>query len=383
MIEPQTFVAVGDVIPTRPLPAAWRPFGEARFVFGDLEVALTREGTRWDKPVSYRADPALARQLADAGFGLVSLANNQAMNYGRTGLADTMAALDAAGLPFIGAGRNLESALAPHVFDYGNTKLAVVGLTCVAPRHWDARSDCSGMAVLRPRQAVESDPAWAAEEPGIAPTVHTWLDSDELQRAAKAVARARQIADLVVVAVHWGVGTSHAIAGYQRQLGLALLEAGASIVLGSHPPPLQGFEQTDSGLVSYSLGTFIRQQPRQGLEPALAAIYARMPRETAILELKLDQGHFKEARIHPAMLDSDGIAHPVVGEQARRIIRTILDRSMGLNIGNAPERGSEPEVLTLNLEREPVGSEVRPPRERGSVRAEFSSFRNEDAPQGS
>lgn len=349
MIWPPVFVAVGDVIPTRPLPEGWRPFGEGKFVFADLEVPLTHGGIRWDKPVTFRADPALARQLADAGFGLVSLANNQVMNYGRAGLADTIAALDVAGLPHVGAGADLESALAPQIIDYGDMKLAVIALTCVAPRHWEAGADFGGMAVLRPRQAVETDLAWAAEEPGIGPTVHTWLDPGEVERAATAVVRARQVADMVVVAVHWGVGTSHMIVDYQRQLGLALLEAGASLVLGSHPPPLQGFEQIGSGLISYSLGTFIRQQPQLAVKPALAAIYSRMPRETAILELKLDQGSFSEARIHPAMLDDDGIAHPVFGDQARRIVRMILDRSAGLNIGDTPERGYEPEILTVNL----------------------------------
>lgn len=347
MTRSPVFIAVGDVIPTRPLPANWKPFGEEDFIFANLEAPLTRRGIRWDKPVTYRSDPALAQQLAAAGFGLVSLANNQAMNFGRTGLADTIAALEDAGLPYVGAGPDLESALAPHIVEHGSTRLAVIGLTCVAPRHWDAGADRSGMAVLRPRQAVESDPAWAAEEPGIAPKVLTWLDQIELLRATSAVEKARQVADVVVVAVHWGVGTSHEIAGYQRQLGSALLDAGAALVLGSHPPPLQGFERRGSGLISYSLGTFIRQQPQQGVGAPLEAIYATMPRETAILELNLEEGCFGQARIHPAILDEDGIARPVFGEKARRIVRTIIERSIALDI--PPETGDDPEVLTLDL----------------------------------
>ncbi|MDR7224612.1 MULTISPECIES: CapA family protein [Aminobacter] len=351
-------IVVGDVVPTRALPSDWHPFGEADFVFGDLEVPLTERGLRWDKPVSYRAAPDRARELAGVGFGLVSLANNQAMNYGRTGLVDTITALDQAGVPFIGAGPDLEAALKPHITELGGKRIAFIGLTCVAPRHWDAGADRSGLAVLRPRQAAEIDPAWAAEEPGVAPTVHTWLDDDALARAAAAVQRALEHADLVVAAVHWGVGSSYQITGYQRQLGHALLNAGAALVLGSHPPPLQGFERTNAGLISYSLGTFIRQQPQEGVGLALSAAYSRMPRESAILELTVKGGRFSEAHVHPAVLDDDGIARQVSGERARRIIRTILDRSTGL-IPN-PAQGEEPETLTIHLDNEFATGSDRP-----------------------
>lgn len=64
----------------------------------NLESPLTRRAHLSSNPNVLQADPALAPLLAGAGFDLMSVANNHALDSGPGGLADTIEALEAAGL---------------------------------------------------------------------------------------------------------------------------------------------------------------------------------------------------------------------------------------------------------------------------------------------
>ena len=77
---------------------------------------------------------------------------------------------------------------------------------------------------------------------------------------------ARELADVVLVSVHWGVENSHTVTDAQRNLAQQLIDWGADIILGTHPHVLQPIEQLTStdgkstGYVIYSLGNFISAQ---------------------------------------------------------------------------------------------------------------------------
>src|SRR5579884_499563 len=117
-----SIVAVGDIIPTRPLFPDGRPsngFAEvaARVAAADVAVAnldipLTASGSAREKLITVRASPELAREIRRVGFDVVSVANNHGMDYGETGLLETLAALEGAGLRHVGGGRDLASSTA-------------------------------------------------------------------------------------------------------------------------------------------------------------------------------------------------------------------------------------------------------------------------------
>jgi poly-gamma-glutamate synthesis protein (capsule biosynthesis protein) len=333
-----TIVAVGDVIPTRligdrdphaGLTSIATRLQRADVAFGDLEVPLTERGHPWDKIVVYRATPRLSRELAALGFDVLGLANNQTMNYGVVGLEDTIAALEDAEVAHVGAGTE-RRATAPVVLVRQGVRIAFLAFTCVAPAGWGASASQLGLAVLRVRTAYEVDSRWALEEPGIAPRVSTWLEGSELARASAAVAEARRQADLVLVSVHWGVGSSAEPIDYQRQLAYALVDAGADCVLGNHPPALQGFEVRGRALISWSQGTFIRQQQHVVGDPSLAPLYARMPRAGGLLSLVGSAAGLVSAVFEPLALDDDGLPRLTEGAGARQVAELVADRSHGL-----------------------------------------------------
>src|SRR5664279_6260494 len=86
----------------------------------------------WLLAIVTRSTPGAFTALRDAGVDLVTMANNHILDYGPTGLEDTLAAAKAAHFPFVGAGVNAAAAWAPYVTRINGTKIAIVGVSQVA-----------------------------------------------------------------------------------------------------------------------------------------------------------------------------------------------------------------------------------------------------------
>ena len=67
--------------------------------------------------------------MLQIGVDLVSLANNHAYDYGEQALLDTFSTLEGAGIPYVGAGRNIEEAKKPVYLIANGMKIAVVSAT--------------------------------------------------------------------------------------------------------------------------------------------------------------------------------------------------------------------------------------------------------------
>ncbi len=89
---------------------------------------------------------------------------------------------------------------------------------------------------------------------------------NNLQAMEHKVRRARELADAVVVGMHWGVEGSHTVTDAQRSLAADFSAWGADVVLGTHPHVVQTVEWIDDAasgrrtLVAYSLGNFLSAQ---------------------------------------------------------------------------------------------------------------------------
>jgi len=197
---------------------------------GNLEAPLTARGTPAEnKDYVYRGPAAVLPAIKDAGFDVLSLANNHTMDYGWIGLQDTMAALDEHQIRHMGAGHDEMQAYAPAYVEANGFKVAFIGLSNVI---WKVD--------------------WKADKkrPGLA-------EAYDITRALAAIQEADRQADLVVVMVHWGVEYSDRPIPDQVAKGRKFIDAGADLVIGCHPHVLQGFEWYNGKWIAYSLGNFV------------------------------------------------------------------------------------------------------------------------------
>ncbi|NEX91277.1 CapA family protein [Caulobacter sp. 17J65-9] len=202
----------------------------------NLETAVTRSDRAVPKGINYRMSPANAACLTSAGIDGCTLANNHVLDWGRAGLLETRDTLAGLGLRIAGAGRDLDAALAPAVFDLGDGKRLLFYAFCTrssgVPTDWAATPVQPGVNLieLTPRAATE---------------------------AAERIGGARRPGDLVVASIHWGPNWGWEVPPAQRDFAHALIEAGASVVHGHSSHHAKGIELHRDGLILYGAGDFL------------------------------------------------------------------------------------------------------------------------------
>jgi hypothetical protein len=201
---------------------------EEGLTLANLESPLTGFGKGTSGKCLLRASRLWAKELLTAGIGMVSLANNHIMDYGRQGLYETMSVLEEAGVQYVGAGKNERSAEAPLFLSHRGQGYAVL-------------ARCSG---------VVSSPCYAgSESPGVA-----YLG---MPKTMDMIRECKREGKTVILMLHWGLEHYSYPSPSVRKQAMELIEAGADLIIGHHPHVLQGVERIGSSLVSYSLGNFV------------------------------------------------------------------------------------------------------------------------------
>ncbi|MEU9734883.1 CapA family protein [Streptomyces sp. NPDC048002] len=233
-----------------PVPAPVRPswpWGEALGVLRatepdvrivNLETSVTVGGTfAPGKDIHYRMHPANLPALEVARPDVCVLANNHVLDFGRSGLTQTLGSLTRAGLRTAGAGRDADEAYAPAVVPLdGGRRVLVFALgmrSSGVPPSWAATGGDPGVAYL------------PAPTPAAARAV--------LER----IRRHRLPGDLVVVSVHWGSNWGYGVPGNQVAFAHALVDGGVALVHGHsshHPRPVEVYR---GRLVLYGCGDFV------------------------------------------------------------------------------------------------------------------------------
>lgn len=316
---------VGDMIWTRPLSA--RPqsgdvlgrLAGASHCFANLETPLTTSVARDDKLVCIKAPPSLAAEIKGRGIDIVTIANNHLMDFGVDGLRETMDSLSAADLKFVGGGMNLDESCRRVILEHDGLKVAYLGMTTTLANSSAAGRHRPGAAPVRVVTRYLIDPATLQETPGMSPHAETISLEEDVRYLCDRIRNAAQEADLVIVAAHWGVpygwaaSTQSEIAGYQRPLAHAMIDAGASAIIGHHPHILQGVEFYRDRPIFYSLGNFIihpdrdRSESRSIPEYEFGSLRGAINKVGALARLSWNApGERPTCEIWPVNLDAEG-----------------------------------------------------------------------------
>lgn len=241
-------MAVGDVMLGRTVGDKLRTKGSAIAFSGvapvlesadllvaNLECVISGLGEPQPKAYRFRAPLEAVEALALAGVDVVGVANNHALDYGYAALADMTQRLAAREILTVGAGKDAATAHSPVILERKGLRIAFLAYVDV----W-----------VESRTGFDTR-VWIAgpNSPGIA-----WADP---KRMTADIQAAKTQADVVVVLLHSGLEGRKDVYATQQTEAQAAIDAGAVLVLGSHPHLLQKTERYHNGLIVYSLGNFI------------------------------------------------------------------------------------------------------------------------------
>ncbi|HVE85338.1 MAG TPA: CapA family protein [Myxococcales bacterium] len=313
---PLRIAAVGDVHMGRAWPAeraALPPDGamhlydavkpslqDADVTFGNLETVLADDGEsqkcgkRSTKCFAFRVPTAFAAAVKDAGFDVMSIANNHAGDFGPKGRTDTMAALDKAGLKHSGPVGDIAYLEVDRGKDVPKQKIALVAFSF-------------GADVYR---------------------------IQELDIARRLVAFLARSHDLVFVSFHGGgegAGFEHVPRGREKFLGEdrgderafahTVIDAGADLVLGHGPHLLRGMERYKGRLIAYSMGNF----------SSWDTFGLNFPNNTTgVFHVTLaPNGVVTQVKVDPVVIEKPGTPVPDPDKKAIEILRKLSKDDFG------------------------------------------------------
>lgn len=216
--------------------------------FINLETSITTSEDWFLKGINYRMHPRHIELLKAAGVDGCMLANNHILDFGNSGLSETLECLNAIGIRHAGAGMDRTSAEEPasFVLESGKRVLAFAfGVESSGiPESWAARADRAGVNYVAN------------------------LSASSREHVSRVIGRHRKEGDLVILSIHWGGNWGYGITPEEREFARSLVvDAGVDVFWGhsSHHP--KAFEICEGRPIFYGCGDLINDyEGIQGFE---------------------------------------------------------------------------------------------------------------------
>jgi poly-gamma-glutamate synthesis protein (capsule biosynthesis protein) len=229
----------------------------ADVAFGNLECVAATSGP----PTTFRADPRTLEGLREAGFDVVSLANNHAADAGIEALAEMASRL-------------------------GDLGIAVAGLRYPPAEQRPSIVRAKGLRVGFLAYSWSAGDFLSADgQPAIARTRREEMVGE--------IAHARSAVDYLVVSLHMGADLERRSGAGQQEKARAAVDAGADLVVGHHPHVPQEVERYGRGFIAYSLGDFVFDHPELSVDGALLEVTLVAGRPVRLA--------WRETRINPEL----------------------------------------------------------------------------------
>ena len=249
-IEPKedaSIAVTGDVMFARKMPNVLSmdssPFSGVSDVTSNVDLLLinfenaaTSSGDALKGDVPLKCDPSYVPLAKANNVTVAGLANNHAIDYGITGMQDTLENLKSADITPMGAGNTEDEAHQAVVKDVNGRKVTILNYM-----------DSENFA----EYSYEAMPYANGSNPG-----YSAYDSEDAQKQIAA----NNDSDLIVAYLHFGNEYSNSPNENQVKIAHELIDYGADVVVGSHPHVTQGIEMYNGKPIFYSLGNFIFDQ---------------------------------------------------------------------------------------------------------------------------
>ncbi len=291
-------IAVGDIMLSRGVDMKMEKNGQeypfikvkdylktGDIVFGNLESPIFPGEVMPVGSTVFWARPGIEKQLKDAGFNVMSLANNHMGNQGTFGVNYTVYSLTKEGILPSGGGRDAAKASAPAVIERNGIKIAFLSYT-------------DGAIIPDSYEATEVNP-------GVVYMDHADLKGD--------IEKAKTLADFVIVSMH--AGTEYVNRPIPKQISFAreAIDNGAEMVIGHHPHNIQDIEQYNGKYIFYSLGNFIFDQ-----------MWSEGTRQGMIAEIIINKEGVQSYHLTPIRIDDFCQPNMVDEEEGTTILSQII-----------------------------------------------------------
>ena len=216
---------------------------EADITIGNLETTLSGAKRGYSGYPTFNTPEILAKNLKDAGFNIVTTANNHCMDKGYSGIESTIDFLDKADLAHTGTFKSKKDQETILIKNVKGVNIAFLSFTY----------GTNGIAIPK-------DKSYAVN-----------LIDKELIKSQIELAK-KQNPDLICVSMHWGIEYQTKANKDQQNLADFLFKNGVDVILGNHSHVPQQMEKrtiklddgsTKDGFVIYSLGNFMANQNKQ------------------------------------------------------------------------------------------------------------------------
>lgn len=254
--EPVTILAFGDMMLDRKVREQINkngpeyPFALIKdFLVGNDVVVANAEGPfthnnsvtlgKKDAPLNFTFDSAILPTLKKLGFTLLDQANNHSLNFGVAGLGQSTSSIESAGLNWFGDPRNKVTGL--YIAKIRGEKVAFIGYNEFA-----------------------------------------YQGKDSILQAIKDV---KKDVSFIVVYPHWGEEYKLGFTFAQQKLAREFIDAGADVVIGTHPHVIEPVEMYKNKPIFYSVGNFIFDQAANAPTGRGLAVKISLAQDSAMYDL--------------------------------------------------------------------------------------------------
>ncbi len=217
---------------------AIRPYTEsAHYSLISFESAATNSRQDYSGYPMFNCPPEIFDAFENVGLDLVNNSNNHQLDRRVKGMLETRDNIRKAGLEVLGAYDGEEPRYL--IKDLNGIKVGLMAYTYSCNMNENALT----LEQQKKHLALIDEP-----------------------RMEKEISELEDLADITVVAMHWGTEYTQKPTDYQKQLARDLISWGADVILGSHPHVVQPTEYIevdgDMKYIIYSMGNFVSNQRR-------------------------------------------------------------------------------------------------------------------------
>ena len=254
-----TIFAGGEIIPARAVDRTWlnqsnnytllfdrlsKVISESDIAIAMLENPISGDPTPCKGCMMFVGDERNAQGFKQVGFDAFGIGNHFG-DGGQNAIDRTIKALTENEIGLAGASTTtLEDTTKPVILEFKGRKVALLSAEDVSAYYWFGQDWGTNYYSTK------------SSSGGVGGVDAVKIQSD--------IAKAKEQADIVIVMMSWGTEYTNGANSHQKELAHAIIDAGADMIVGSHPHWVQSIEIYKEKPILYSLGNFIFDQTGEG-----------------------------------------------------------------------------------------------------------------------